>query len=204
MDAMKPYSALDRTTSALPNNMNYQQHMTGRNNLPENSISRVPTQTMTSSSSMSNPNQQSYPAQRSNLPNSNYPNSSNPSVNPQAQSTQQRYPTSAQPNTQNMGYQQQRQTSMPAMGMPQHQQPPHMQQQQNPNSNNLQSQNGRAYPNQSITNVGMGPNQIQQMSNPSYDGKNDAISRQQARVDSYPNNIPMMALQQQKVLLLIF
>merc|ERR1711997_1295521 len=97
--------------------MNY-QHMTGRNNLPENSISRVPTQTMTSSSSM---NQQSYPAQRSNLLNSNYPNSSNPSVNPQAQSTQQRYPTSGEPNTQNMGYQQQRQTSMPAMGMPQHQ-----------------------------------------------------------------------------------
>ena len=170
MDAMKPYSALDRTTSALPNNMNY-QHMTGRNNLPDNSISRVPTQTMTSSSSLSNPNQQSYPTQRSNLPNSNYPN--NPSVNPQAQSTQQRYPTSAQPNTQCMGYQQQRQTSMPAMGMPQHQQQPHMQQQQNSNSNNLQSQNGRAYPNQSTTNVGMGPNQIQQMSKPSYDGKND-------------------------------
>ena len=198
---MKPYSALDRTTSALPHNMNY-QHMTGRNNLPENSISRVPTQTMTSSSSLSNPNQQSYPAQRSNLPNSNYPNSSNPSVHPQALSNQQRYPTNpAQQNTQNMGYQQQRQTSMPAMGMPQHQQQPPMQQQQNPNPNSLQPQNGRAYPNQSTTNVGMGPTTtpIQQMSNPSFDGKTDAISRQQARVDSYPNNIPMMALQQQKV-----
>ena len=197
MDAMKPYSALDRTTSALPNNMNY-QNVTGRNNLPENSISRVPTQTMTSSSSMSNPNPQSYPAQRSNLSNSNYPTNSYPAVNPQAQSNQQRYPTNpAQQNTQNMGYQQQRQTSMQTMGMPQHHQQPHLQQQQNPN--HLQSQNGRAYPNQSTTNVGMGPNQILQMPNPSYDGKNDAISRQQARVDSYPNNIPIMALQQQKV-----
>ena len=196
MDAMKPYLALDRTTSALPNNMNY-QHMTGRNNLPENSISRVPTQTMTSSSSLSNPNQQSYPAQRSNLPNSNYPNSSNPSANPHTQSNQQRYSTPAQQNTQNMGYQQQRQTSMPALGMPQHQ-PPHLQQQHNPNPNISQPQNGRAYPNQSTT-TGMGPNPIQQMLNPSYDGKTDAISRQQARVDSYPNNIPMMALQQQKV-----
>jgi hypothetical protein len=86
-DAMKNYSALDRTASALPNNMNYPQ-ITARNNAQSNlqdNISRFSPQSMstsnTSSSSSNNPS--SYPTQRSNMPIPNYSNSSN--TNPQQQ-----------------------------------------------------------------------------------------------------------------------
>ena len=192
---MKNYSALDRTASALPNTMNYQQMM-GKNNaqinLPEN-ISRFSSQGVSTSNSLSSNNPSSYPTPRSNMPNPNYSNSTITNSNQQQQYQHQ------------MSYQQQRQ--MPPLPSEQQQQ---KQQMQPTNiSQGLGSQ-------QSTTSVGpsplpptsmpmMSPNQIQPVikSHPAsserpqmnYPNQNEA----KANIQQPPKNIPMLALQQQKV-----
>ena len=217
-DAIKNYSALDRTASALPNNMNYQE-ITARNNAQSNlqdNVSRFSTQSIstsnTSSSSSNNPT--SYPTQRSsNMPITSYSNT--PSTN----SNQQQY-------QQQMSYQQQRQ--IPSL-LPEQQQKQQMQP-----INSSQSQ----IPKPVLSNVGqstlpvtsmqmMSPNQIQpvvkqqhpmsserstihQPPNPNdvkanasaqlhqgYVGKSNALP--QSLHGDYPKNLPMLALQQQKV-----
>jgi hypothetical protein len=218
-DAMKNYSALDRTASALPNNMNYQQQMTARNNAQTNlqdNISRFSTQSISTSNTSSSTNPSIYPPQRSNMPITSYSNT--PSTNSNQQQLYQQ---------QQMSYQQQRQipSSLPE------QQNLQQKQQMQP-TNNPQVQHPKPAP----SNVGqstlpgtsmMSPNQIQPVlkqhtmpserstihqPNPNdvqttssvqqlqqgYVGKPNSLP-QSLHGGDYPKNIPMLALQQQKV-----
>ena len=216
-DAVKTYSALDRTASALPNNMNYHQSMLppARNapsSLPENNSRFSPQNTnISSQSNSSNAPSNHHPSlQQHRMPIPNYQTNNLVSSNPQ------------------LNYQQQRQMPSPQQQQNLHQQP---QQQLQPPQPNLQHQNyssSRPFPQSNISSSNapvMSPNQIQPISRTSHlpeQQSSAAMSRpmqqqqnlqQQQRFDNksnanpqslphggeIPRNIPMLALQQQKV-----
>ena len=214
---MKNYSALDRTAPALSNNMNYQQ-MTARNNAQNNlqdNVSRFSTQSMstsnTSSSSSNNPS--GYPTQRSNMPISSYSNTPSTSSNQQQQyqqqmSYQQQRPIpSSLPDQQHLQQKQQMQsanniqslsskpvlgqTILPATSMammsPNHVQPA-LKQHSMPSERSTIHQ---PTPNDVINNTSAQQHQ-------GYVDKSNSLPQQSLHGD-YPKNLPMLALQQQKV-----
>ena len=110
---------------------------------------------------------------------------------PPSQLNQQRHHEQRQQTLQQTNHQHYQNVPMLTTGPPQ-------QQQKKASETNFQLQN---HSNHTKTAELPSPNPIQRIPKPSTfsEGTFDATSRQQARVEAYPKNIPMMALQQQKV-----
>ena len=165
-DYSKPYSALDRTTSAL-NDIYGQPNNTARN-VPSSSMSgsnpQYPSYSMPAPSNiMSSPAMRTAASIYSNQPKSNLPVSNNPNNSSQMYSSQ---------TQQQMNYQQMQQ-NLPTSQQQYHQSQPSM---QTPNSRQTTSMQ-----------------QNQQV------GSTNQAQMPQQPNGGYPKNIPMMALQQQKV-----